>query len=173
MKTLLLALLFNIACFAQSNINGTLVLNDPADHDFVVANAWVILQQDSRIDSTRVDNNLHFVFKNVTHKKPKLKITPRHYPVDTSYDLNKLKEGENEMAINYSPTCPFGKTGKVCPVCHKSDDVIPIRYGLIASLEKKGDEPDKTPAKRTYKPGGCVVSDCQPEWHCEHDDRDF
>ncbi len=173
MKTVLLILLFNVACFAQSSINGTLVLNDPADHDFVVANTWVVLEQGTRTDSTRIDNNLHFVFKDVTAERPKLKITPRHYPVDTGYSLTNLKEGENKIEINYSPTCPFGKTGNVCPVCHKSDDVIPISYGLLVTIEKKESQPDASTAKRTYKPGGCVVSDCQPQWHCEHDDKDF
>jgi hypothetical protein len=58
---------------------------------------------------------------------------------------------------------------KRCPVCKKKNKVIPIRYGLLGSI--KGD-PLKNNG-RTFKAGGCKISDCDPHWYCKRDKIEF
>ncbi len=59
------------------------------------------------------------------------------------------------------------KNEKTCPVCQKHDEVIPIIYG----------EPRKRLFKDSLKGkvrlGGCVISDCDPNWFCKRDEKEF
>ena len=56
---------------------------------------------------------------------------------------------------------------KACPVCHKTDQVIPILYGYpswqLGQESKKG----------IVRLGGCCVSSENPEWYCKRDEIEF
>jgi len=81
--------------------------------------------------------------------------------------------------------CPYEKTkNNRCPVCKKTDKTIPIVYGLIIEITDANPNIIETNGvriisdtpiikKKKYKSGGCVVSDCQPSWFCERDDKKF
>ncbi|MCB2222133.1 MAG: hypothetical protein KQI35_17250 [Bacteroidetes bacterium] len=56
---------------------------------------------------------------------------------------------------------------KRCPVCNKTDQVIPIIYGFPdESLFIKAD-------KGEVILGGCVIVENNPEWYCKRDDKRF
>ena len=68
--------------------------------------------------------------------------------------------------INIHP-CKYDKKNKICPLCKKKNNVIPIAYGypspkLIESASKK----------KVYL-GGCVISGCDPNWYCKKDKTKF
>lgn len=83
--------------------------------------------------------------------------------------------------------CPYEKTkNNRCPVCKKKDRVIPIIYGLIGEITYSNENPNiietngikiisDSPIikKKRYKIGGCIISDCQPSWFCERDEKKF
>lgn len=56
---------------------------------------------------------------------------------------------------------------KICPVCKKQDQVIPIIYGL----------PNKRllrdARKGRVKLGGCEISENAPKWYCKRDKKEF
>lgn len=166
-KLLLLLLFACFRVFAQTGeIRGKLLLQDIENIESVLNNTWVILKTVTRLDSVKVNDDLSFVFKDVKADTIRIYIKPRTYPVDRSYKFYFDGRALKEFEFEYSSTCPFRKKAdNACPVCNKKDKVIPISYGLIDNTDKK--------TERKYKPGGCVVSDCQPNWFCERDAKDF
>lgn len=83
---------------------------------------------------------------------------------------NQIKE----LQITVLSTCKYDRSAnlKECPVCHKSDQVIPIVYGLLVSI------PDSNRKKKKHKqsdfyPGGCEITCCDPNWYCRRDKIEF
>jgi hypothetical protein len=61
------------------------------------------------------------------------------------------------------------RTGKEpeCPVCHQSDEVIPIVYGLPGyELAQKSEQ-------GRIRLGGCMVTPDDPHWYCKRDDFEW
>jgi hypothetical protein len=69
----------------------------------------------------------------------------------------------------------FGKT--VCPKCIKSDQTIPIRYGLGTSIVvqhiNKGDTTYTPYDNKQYYDGGCIISGFDAKWYCKRDKIKF
>ncbi len=55
----------------------------------------------------------------------------------------------------------------ICPVCNRSDMVIPIVYGF------PGEELFEESEKGLVMLGGCCVDDRNPEWYCKRDEKEF
>ena len=55
----------------------------------------------------------------------------------------------------------------VCPVCNRSDMVIPIVYGF------PGEELFEESEKGLVMLGGCCVDDGNPGWYCKRDKKEF
>lgn len=70
------------------------------------------------------------------------------------------------MNFEHFPPPPKDEV-KPCPVCGKTDMVIPIAYGFpgpsMMEDSKKGE----------LKLGGCLITDSDPEWYCKRDDKSF
>jgi hypothetical protein len=149
-------------------INGKLILANSKDKEFTLKNTYVVLKSKNQIDSVRVDENLNFTFKNVKEDSLRIYIYPRSYPINRNYIIHLKRNEVKKVELQYSPVCPYEKnSGKICPICKKEDKSIPIKYGLIL-------EDDRQKSKRkNYKLGGCVVSDCQPNWFCKRDKIEF
>ncbi|KAF2517035.1 hypothetical protein [Flavobacterium foetidum] len=185
-KLLFCFLFISFFCFSQNGkLTGKLILKDTENYKSVSENTFVILKTKKRFDSVKVDHNLSFVFNNLGTDTLRLFISPRPFPTNTIYILN-LKENETkDIGISYWSVCPYDKSkGNVCPICKKNDQVIPIVYGLSVTSDysdKKGNLTDKNGniiskeenKKITHKQGGCVVSECQPNWFCQLDKLDF
>jgi hypothetical protein len=61
---------------------------------------------------------------------------------------------------------PCRTMSRECPSGH-SDEIIPIVYGLPGKrLLKKAE-------RGAVKLGGCVITDCDPKWHCKRHNIDF
>lgn len=87
--------------------------------------------------------------------------------------------GDTSLTIVYSVYCKFDRSAKdkTCPTCGKDDMVIPIRYGLLLAGVQKINRSETSeiqkPETLDYFPGGCVISGCDPNWHCKRDGLDF
>ena len=70
--------------------------------------------------------------------------------------------------IYLPPPCMYrDKNDKTCPICNKSDKVIPIIYGLPSPELVKDAEKGKVWL------GGCQISFCMPHWYCKRDKKEF
>jgi len=179
-------LFISLSCLSQTGkLNGKLILKDPENYKKVSENTFIILKDGKRIDSVKVDDKLAFNFKKLSTDTLKIFVSPKGFPVNRYYIIS-LKENEiKNFEIPYSSVCPFSKnTGNICPVCKKNDKVLPIVYGFTMKIkyrDKNGNPINKygkviskeEDEKITSKSGGCVVSDCQPNWFCELDQIDF
>lgn len=58
-------------------------------------------------------------------------------------------------------------TSKVCPLCHRKENVIPIIYG------KPGKGSIKLAEIGNIKLGGCMVSEKSPKFYCKTDNFEF
>ena len=90
---------------------------------------------------------------------------------DTTVTLILGPDEDVEITIPYPVYCRYdaGKQNKTCPVCGKKDKVIPIIYGLLLIPE----ESNRTRKKNVFYYGGCEVTGCDPNWHCNRDDYNF
>jgi hypothetical protein len=162
-------ILSSLFCFAQKTIKGEVILFNPEDKELVAGKKLIYLRDtfnEIAFDSVYIDENLRFEFKNVDRDSVNIFFKPRNYPGNASYNVKLIGRDKKweKLKIDYSPTCPYSKTNKICPKCHISNDVIPIVYGYV--IQRK-DQKDK------IKLGGCVTFGCEPNWYCKKDDLDF
>ena len=164
-------------CSAQTiKIEGKLILQNEDDRCSVTEKTQVVLEQNGIKQSTFVNNKLEFFFEINGFDKMKITTIPRGIGNVTGYvydfsNIESRKSDTIQIEIPYSLTCKYDKSKniKTCPICNKVDKVIPIVYGLIVDVVKKGEEAKK----KAYKSGGCVITGCDPNWYCERDKYEF
>jgi len=91
---------------------------------------------------------------------------------DTTFNIKLKKDSTVEIKIDYPPKiCPYEKTKLtgICPTGNHKDNVIPIVYGLVAGPKSFF----RKVKKGKIELGGCVVTGCDPNWHCKTHDRRF
>jgi hypothetical protein len=161
--------------FCQSGeIGGKLLIATEEERNSLPSKIYAILKHENIKDSIQIDENFNFKFENLRSGKYYVSFSVRNYPINRSYIFN-LKENEKiNQDIELKPICIFqnSKEKTNCPVCKKDDKVIPIAYGLRVSIVPKG-EKENSKTKNKVHEGGCVVSDCQPNWYCERDETKF
>ena len=184
MKIILIVSFFAISFlgFSQTGeIHGKLILGDLENYQTVSKNTFIILKSKTRIDTVKVDENLSFKFTKLSTDTLRIFTSPRSYPTNIYYRIN-LKEGEvKKIELKYSSVCPYTKSeNKKCPICKKEDKVISISYGLIAAVKFKDKDGNATDGNGKHilqemkvKHGGCVVTECDPNWFCTRDEKEF
>ncbi|MDT0295920.1 hypothetical protein ACFQ3R_14715 [Mesonia ostreae] len=159
-------------CLAQNGvINGKIVAEIPEEAELIAENTKVILEINGIEKTTVVDKNLNFSFHNLESDSIRIRTEPHSYMRQLTI-IGFLKPNETvEIKIPYSLSCKYdqSKENKTCPICKKQDQVIPISYGLIAEITKKGEEKKD----KVYKSGGCVTTGCDPNWYCKRDEINF
>lgn len=176
--------MFSVFCNAQNGkIVGKIIVKNSEDKKFLPKNIYAILKSKTINDSILLNENFEFKFENLKADTLKLSFSVRNYPTNKYYII-RLNENEIYTAdISISPVCPYKNSEQKheCPKCGKKDKVIPIVYGLISSVyfvNQKGQKIDKngkeiTTKEKEYHSGGCVVSECQPNWYCGRDKTEF
>ena len=172
MKSLITISLFILTfspCLAQTtSVNGKLVVNKEEESD-VAQKVTVHLKDGNNLQSVLVDKNLMFSFVNIKNERVVISFSPPSYSTNSAYTINLKDQKNDSIKIPYSSKCKYSKRfDNTCPKCHKKDQVIPISYGLSASISKREEKQNL----KTF-PGGCIISDCQPTWHCERDKLEF
>lgn len=158
---------FSLGYSQTGKITGKLNLLDIENKDFVLDNMYLLLISKNIRDSVKLNNDLSFHFNNLPSDTFYISFSRRSYPYDNRFVFHLGDGEEKKVNIDYSSTCPYEKTKDgICPICKRKDKVLPIVYGLIVeTIENK--------KVRKYKPGGCVIFDCQPGWFCERDNNEF
>jgi hypothetical protein len=94
-------------------------------------------------------------------------VTKKYYRVfdNINLELNKRAVCTSDFPFD----CVKNKyiEGKICPKCHKSDQIIPIIYGLPDPTSLKGE------VGVDYALGGCITTDCDADWFCKRDWTEF
>ncbi|WP_179020109.1 hypothetical protein [Winogradskyella forsetii] len=183
LKIVFLFLLLTTLCFAQKGIlNGQLILDVQEDYINVANKTKVFVEIGKRIDSTFVNDSLQFSFENLNLGKARVFFKPPGlHTIDYFLKINKKN---NEIKkLQYSLTCLYDRSidNNTCPKCHKSDNVIPILYGLIMDRpiffknkkELRKIKKERRKEKKTFILGGCVITNCDPNWYCQKDEFEF
>ena len=159
-------------CIAQNGvIKGKIIAEIPEEAKLIAENTKVILEINGIEKTAIVDKNLNFSFHNLKSDSIRIRTEPHSY-LQNSIIIGFLKPNDTvKIKIPYSLSCKYdqSKENKTCPVCKKEDQVIPISYGLIAEITKKGEEKKE----KEYKSGGCVTTGCDPNWYCKRDEINF
>ena len=94
-------------------------------------------------------------------------ITKKYFRVFENINLQHNKR--TVCSSDFPLDCPNNKyiEGKICPKCHKSDQIIPIIYGLPDPTSLKGE------VGVDYSLGGCITTGCDPDWFCKRDWTEF
>ena len=160
-KTLIFVL-FSIQTFAQyGSLNGHIsYLEDSSDF----SNITVLLLKDGKtITGCETDKNGKYEIKDIPFGKYDLKIYTLGFRDKIIYNY-EIKENSQTENFIYPDPCKSSK--RICPHGH-NDNIIPILYGYptIRNMKKA--------KKGKIKLGGCVVTDCDPKWHCKKHNIDF
>ena len=119
-------------------------------------------------DYQLTDAKGEFVFRNLNEGIYAIRVLPVAKK-DTLFSNFKIP-GDSVIRLSYIIYCQYdkAKNDKTCPVCKKSDKVIPISYGLpVYDPHKK--ESDNV---ETYN-AGCEVTYCDPHWYCKRNKVSF
>lgn len=167
MKHLILiaiTLMTSLYCYSQTGIiKGHLYNNINEDVATVLAGIYLI---DQKI-GTSTDFDGNFILESVPVGVYDILVYNQGY-MDTI--LNSIKVTEDSvvtLSIKYPPECVTSKKNKICPVCGRSDKVIPIIYGQpLKAMVKKA-------RKGEIRLGGCFLHYCNPYWYCKRDKKKF
>jgi len=158
--------------FGQNGvINGKIIPEIPEEKKQIAENTKVILNIGNEEKIVFVDKDLNFTFRDLKSDTIRIRTEPKTFGQNIII-TGFLEPNETvEIKIPYSLSCKYDKSvnNKTCPICKKSDEVIPISYGLIIEIAKKGEDKKG----KEYRAGGCVVSECDPNWYCKRDDYEF
>ena len=109
----------------------------------------------------------HFNFSKVKSGRYRLKIIG-NAQTDTLIATIEVKpDSTTKLYFSYPYSCNYIKSRNVCPVCSKTDEVIPIIYGEPTTESLKQAE------NGNAKIAGCLISNCDPNWYCKRDKKEF
>ena len=153
--TLLLASNF---CLAQVGALKGYVVNID-DSTYVSGISVALLDSSGTAASTYTDEKGYFEIFGIKFGFYDLKLAVVAYPVKLVKRIEIAPNVVSERRINFPDPCSPAKD-KICPRGH-SNMIIPIIYGM----------PDNTLIRRAKNGkvflGGCLVSYCDPKWHCK------
>ena len=153
-------------------LNGT--INFTKEHrgfNMVEVTAKTIGQTKGTVVYAKSDSLGHFNLKLEESGNYRVSVSGPFEP-DTTFNVSIRQNETLDLTISYPPKlCPYeeAKTTGVCPDGKHKDNVVPIIYGLIIGDE----EFMKKVEKNEVELGGCMVTDCDPNWYCKTHARRF
>ncbi len=131
------------------------------------------------ITQTKTDSLGQFKFINLSRSiynvcaSIKVPFRDSFYAIRQDYFENlKIRPGVNYYKIfRLQVTCPFDKTKNqsFCPVCKKSDKLLPVYFGLPLF-----DSTGETGRPKEYHDLGCIVdTECMPTKYCKRCKKEF
>ncbi|NMC58438.1 MAG: carboxypeptidase regulatory-like domain-containing protein [Candidatus Methanofastidiosa archaeon] len=158
----LILLSTSIYSFAQTgSLKGHVsFLDDNSD----LSNLTILLVQNGKeIAGAITDNEGNYVINNIPEGIYDLKFTMLGFRDKIIKDF-VINEGL--IIENFVFPDPCKPSEKICPQGH-SDSIIPIIYGYPTKKQLKKAKKGK------IKLGGCVITNCDPKWHCTKHNIDF
>ena len=157
------------ASFALT-IDGT-VFDGKKNEVIPYANVYLLDSKMTEKCGTATDLEGRFKFVNVMKGVYNIRISSIGFS-DTTFASIALS-GDTVLQLNIHRFCIYDASlnDKTCPVCHKTDKVIPIKYGLL--ITEKGKKKKETGSSDEFYSGGCVITGCDPNWYCKRDKTKF
>jgi len=152
----------SVSSFSQTgSLKGHISFLDD-NSDF--CNLTILLVQNGKvITGTTTDNKGNYAINNIPIGIYDLKFSIISFRDKIIKDF-AIKEELGTYNFVFPDPCITSK--KVCPQGH-SDYIISIIYGYPTNRNLKKAKKGK------IKLGGCVVTDCDPKWHCTKHNIDF
>ncbi len=126
-------------------------------------------KKDGALASPTKNTSLQFTFDRLPSYTSTLSVSCADvYPDSTLVDVVINNYQTRFITFAYPPVCEYTSNylDSICPICHKSDQVLPIQ-------QKHAEVPIKSRKKtRIYVPY-FPYKLCQPHWYCKRDDKDF
>jgi hypothetical protein len=90
---------------------------------------------------------------------------------DTSFFVSVSANQTTNIYLKLPKPCRYDKSehNKTCPKCNKKDQVVPIVYGELVFTDTTG---TNDWFEKNYS-GGCMVTECDPNWYCKRDKTKF
>jgi hypothetical protein len=116
---------------------------------------------------TASDKDGKFIFNNVPVGEDILKCSLIGYGSPRRLNIKIYEDSTTVIKINLAQ-CQYDTFGaRQCPICNKTDEIIPISYGEPTSKILKQAKKGK------IKLGGCILDPCNPHWYCKRDSVSF
>jgi len=162
--TIILALLIKTCCAQYGVISGQIY---DRKEKVGLAFASVSLKFNN---GTSTDIDGYFVIDGVPPGRHLLTVNYVGYS-DTSLYVNVAANQTTNIYLQLPKPCIYDKNenDKTCPKCNKIDQVIPIVYGELVF-------PDTIETNEWFEniySGGCIVTECDPNWYCKRDKTKF
>jgi len=90
-----------------------------------------------------------------------------------THKIEVIKDSIVDIQIEF--TCCYDKSenNKICPICHKSDKVIPVVYSIEIKSLYDNIIGTKSKIDMFFYSGTDQMSPCHPHWYCKRDKKLF
>ena len=155
LTTILLLVTWTVSFSQDNGLKGQVIDNE---ENPLAGLTIKILDRDSVVAWTLTGQNGDYEIQNI---KPGLYDLSIQHLGFRERILKDVKIPANDIQpFNITHPGPCVRSEKVCPNGH-TDNLVPIVYGLPGKRSmKKAD-------KGQIKLGGCIVTNCDPEWYCK------
>ena len=175
MRTFLFTLIIfsSINTFSQyGRIKGVLI-NRYENKPLSFANIILI----NNNQGTITDSNGEFLLDSLREGIYTIKINYAGFRDSIISNITVKNAQSSTLTIYYPAPCRFdsNRNNKTCPICNKSNKVLPISYGLPVFTDKYGNDIQNrrkrnATIRRFEKEryfGGCEITGCDPNWYCK------
>lgn len=161
--TILLILVFKVSGYTQNGeLRGTVY--DTMENEYVY-DAEILLLNTSL--GAYSDEQGKFLIRDIRDGIYDIRINYFDYMETVLQGIYVKGDTITQLEISLPGPCEFDKGVVACPICEKSDMVIPIIYGLPGSkLIRQAD-------RGKVRLGGCILTACDPNSYCKRDNTEF
>ncbi len=163
-----LILIITISCVSSlsfAQIVGT-IKGHVHDTIFDIPLSYAQVSIDDKNIHETTDKEGNFTLENVPAGVHHLRVSISGYR-DSVLTIPILDGSVVELYIEFPPYCKYNRIFMNCPICGKTDKVVPVIYGYPS---KKGIRQSK---RGKIALGGCLMTDCDPQWYCKRDKEFF
>jgi len=159
----------------SSGVRGHVIVNAEGDSAVIREHMMIWLEHDEvQYWITGLDSNFNFYFGyenlNLKPDTAEMRFTTINRYADTVIQHVIISpDKETYIEISYPPYCEYTKTktDSICPVCKKSDEVVPIIYRDYDYRWWRKKDKSKFYYYKYFAYG------CDPHWYCKRDEKKF
>ena len=126
----------------------------------------ILVNNDGKMLGTITDWEGHYEFEDLEPGHYQMVVMPFSEKPDTNW-IEVSRWGYDVLNIYFSDPCQYDSTVEVCPVCQKSNRVIPVHYGEYTNKVSRKVRRNKLAIGEDEK------APCAPTWYCRRDDIKF
>ena len=126
----------------------------------------ILINNDGEMQGTISDWEGHYEFEDLEPGHYQMVVIPFSEKPDTNW-IEVSRWGYDVLNIYYSDPCQYDPKAEVCPVCQKSNRIIPVHYGEYTNKVSRKVRRDKLAIGEDER------APCAPSWYCKRDDIKF